>query len=478
MHPLIIFLAWAIIAGGVATAESPIAQPLNEQIRFNAVGPPLDAVRTKIADPNWLIAWLLKPSRVRPGTGMPDFDLSPTEAQALASYLYSGTAAAVRSMPRWQGGDAQQGERLFVIRGCRGCHVLTADERSVSPRVPNLAGVGLKLRGDWLFAWLKSPRSYNAQSAMPRLELTDDDIRHLVAFLLTRRQGAEVVAGAPHFNPAADAAAGRKLIETYECFKCHELKGFELPAPPFELVSGESSDSVLRNGRYIIEYYNCRGCHLVDGSGGNIKQFLERKSFAPPTLEGEGARVQQSWLLAFLRQPTSLRPWLQMRMPTFGFSAGEAEALAKFFATSAGVHAADEPHEPAPPEIVTRGLRRFAHFKCVQCHPTNADRELPPDVDPEDLSINLTLAKSRLRPSWVHKFLAGPKAILGTQTRMPDVFYTIDGIPKVEHPTEDIQAITAYVMQMTEPPETTLARLEAERKHEQQAQPDWTTYQY
>jgi cytochrome c2 len=474
-----VFLLCAVAGGNApARAEPGTARLPGERITFNAVGPPLGAVRTKIADPNWLVAWLLKPSQVRPGTAMPDFDLSAAEAQAVAKYLYAGTAAAAPSTPRWQGGDAPQGEKLFVARGCRGCHAITADETSISPRVPNLAGVGLKLRGSWLFAWLKSPRTYNPHTAMPQLVLSDDDIRHLVAFLLTRRQGAELVAAAPRFNPGADAAAGRKVIETYECFKCHQLKGFEPPAPAFELATDESRESTLRNGRYLVDYYNCRGCHFVDGSGGNIKQFLERKSFAPPTLEGEGARVQTSWLIGFLQQPSRLRPWLEMRMPTYGFSAAEASALAKFFAASAGVDAADEPHDAVPPDVFTRGLRRFAHFKCVQCHPTNAGRERPQDVDPENLSINLTLAKSRLRPSWIRKFLTGPKAILGTQTRMPDVFYTIDGIPKVEHPTDDIQAIAAYLLQMTEPPEATLAKLEAERKHEREAQPDWTTYQY
>src|SRR5262249_47090951 len=30
------------------------------------VGPPLTALRTKLADPAWLVAWLLKPSALRP----------------------------------------------------------------------------------------------------------------------------------------------------------------------------------------------------------------------------------------------------------------------------------------------------------------------------------------------------------------------------------------------------------------------------
>ena len=188
--------------------------------------------------------------------------------------------------------------------------------------------------------------------------------------------------------------------------------------------------------------------------------------------------MQTSWLIDFLQHPTNLRPWLEMRMPIYGFSATEAAAVANYFAARAGVAAADESYQPASQDLFTHGLRRFAHFQCVQCHPTNADRALPADVDPENLSINLTLAKSRLRPSWIRQFLIGPKGILGTQTRMPDVFFTIDGIPKVEHPEKDIEAITAYLMQMTEPPETTLAKRDAERKREQEAQPDWTTYQY
>src|SRR5512140_427163 len=119
---LVMFLLCAVVATGVpAVAESGPVQPVEEQILFNAVGPPLEAVQAKIADPNWLIAWVLKPSQLRPGTVMPDFDLSAAEAQAVAKYLYAGTAAAAKSTPRWQGGDAHQGEKLFVARGCRGC---------------------------------------------------------------------------------------------------------------------------------------------------------------------------------------------------------------------------------------------------------------------------------------------------------------------------------------------------------------------
>ena len=46
----------------------------------------------------------------------------------------------------WQGGDPETGKQMFVSRGCRGCHAIEMGQRSVESRVPNLAGVGLKVK--------------------------------------------------------------------------------------------------------------------------------------------------------------------------------------------------------------------------------------------------------------------------------------------------------------------------------------------
>ncbi|MBI4514941.1 MAG: c-type cytochrome [Deltaproteobacteria bacterium] len=419
----------------------------------------------------------MKPSSVRPGTIMPDSGLSADEAQAIAYYLWT-TSAPAKTAGSVRGGDARQGEKLFVTRGCRGCHAVTAGESGASNRVPNLSGIGLKVKGDWLFDWIKSPRRYHPQTAMPQLSLSDDEIRHLVAFLLTRKDGARDIAGVK-FSPGDDTNNGKKLIARYECIKCHELKGFPLPTPAYELTADTGKDAVLKKGRQMIAYYNCRGCHQIEGSGGTIAEFLERKTFAPPTLEGEGARVQTSWLVHFLQQPATLRPWLEMRMPNYGFSEQQAKTVAQYMAALANVEAKDEPIVPAADEATARGLRRLAHFKCIQCHPATADKQLPADVDPENLSINLTLAKSRLRPSWIKDFLTRPKAIAGTQTRMPAIFYNTEGVAKVDQPDKDIDSIATYLLHMTESPDVALAKLEAARKHEQQAPAtDWSKMDY
>jgi cytochrome c2 len=438
---------------------------------LHVIGPPLTALRTKIANPNWLVAWLLRPAHLRPHARMRHFHMTAAQAQALAKYLYAG-ASPVRGTVRWQGGDARIGETLFVTRGCRGCHAIDPTQVPALPRVPHLAGIGIKVRGDWLFNWLKSPRRYNPSTAMPQLVLSDDDIRHLVAFLLSHREGAEVVAAAPGFNPRVAAGAALPLIERFDCAKCHLITGVQWVQPAGDWsfvphacagchepastpsraprVDRDPTATALHDGRLLAAFYNCRGCHRIEGSGGAIADFLERKTFAPPTLDGEGARVQTSWLIDFLQHPKSLRPWLQIRMPDFGLSAVEATILAKYFAALAHVAPADEALNRSVDEIAAFGQRRFAHFKCLQCHPASTVTRMPAGVDLEDLSIDLTLAKTRLRPSWIRDFLARPKAVVGTETRMPTVFYTTDGIPKVDDPEHDIAAIAAYLQQLTD----------------------------
>jgi hypothetical protein len=204
----------------------------------------------------------------------------------------------------------------------------------------------------------------------------------------------------------------------------------------------------LRDGRHLVAYYGCRGCHRIEGKGNVIADFMERKTFVPPTLDGEGARVQPAWLTEYLQHPKPLRPWMQLRNPSFDLSATEAVALTRYFAALAHVSATDETPPPTTPAVRLLGQRRFEHFKCLQCHPSNGQTPPSPDIDPEDLAIDLAITKVRLRPSWVREFLAWPKMVLGPETRMPAVFYTTDGIPNVEQPERDIAAITAYLYGM------------------------------
>ena len=518
--------------------------------------PPLTPLKSKLADPKaWVYAWVKNPTQVSPETAMPDFTLAEDEVGKITAFLLSLPPGKSYERVALDGASVEEGERLVTERGCRGCHGIKADEHSVSPRVPHLAGIGSKVTPEWLDRWIANPKDYNPDAAMPKAELTDAERHAVVAYLLTLKR-AESLPAAPDLS-RFDAAEGKQLVKQYECFGCHAIEGFEQvrPAVPDlgefarkpvdELDFGTTTDvprtkwdwlerklrdpraynrdnvklkmpksiytdeeiqllitrvlafdtptlparyavraspaqHALRELNWMVAHLNCNGCHALNQKEPHIARFFERKNFVPPTLDGVGARLQGQYFYQFILEPKPVRPWLKLRMPTFGFTEADARLLIEGFAATTAV---TNPYtyvakDNIPQDHFQRGIRRFSHYKCVQCHPTSIDQGLPEGVDPEDLSINLMLTKTRLRPEWIRDFLARPKQIAGINTRMPTVFYSVDGVPKVEKPEEDIGDITIYMMGMSEPPEVTLQAREAEKAEQQQPAVDWSTVEY
>ena len=254
------------------------------------------------------------------------------------------------------------------------------------------------------------------------------------------------------------------------------------PLPARYAVPASAAQDAQRNLSWTVAHLNCNGCHPLGGKEPRIASLLERKTMVPPTLDGVGARLQGQYMYQFVMEPKAVRPWLKMRMPTFGFSEAQARDLVAGFAAVAKV---TNPYtyvaaQNVPQDHFQRGFRRFRHYKCVQCHPTSIDQGLPEGVNPDDLSINLMLSKTRLRPEWIRDFLSRPKEIAGNETRMPTVFFTVDGVPKVERPKDDIDDITTYLMGMVEPPEETLKAQEEAQEAEKQKEDktDWTQFDY
>src|SRR5437762_2625916 len=94
-------------------------------------------------------------------------------------------------------------------------------------------------------------------------------------------------------------------------------------------------DEEREKGRELVRTYNCYGCHTVDGFRGDIRGAKEYQGdlapMAPPLLSGEGAKTQPAWLFGFLKDVKKLRPWLNVRMPTFGFADNDATTLVAMF---------------------------------------------------------------------------------------------------------------------------------------------------
>jgi hypothetical protein len=149
----------------------------------------------------------------------------------------------------------------------------------------------------------------------------------------------------------------------------------------------------------------------------------------------EGARVDPQWLLHFLGNPAlneparsavadqkdnnrnGVRSYLQVRMPTFSFSENELGKLVRFFQSLSRQPLPYVP-EGAPTlsaneTEMARSLFSSTAAPCLKCHATG-----DPAHDRTATAPNFLLAKERLKPDWVERWIIDPQAI-SPGTSMP-----------------------------------------------------------
>jgi cytochrome c551/c552 len=147
----------------------------------------------------------------------------------------------------------------------------------------------------------------------------------------------------------------------------------------------------------------------------------------PPPLVGEGRKVQPAWLHKFLLNPHPIRPPSVLRMPKFHFGSAEAGKLVDYFAA---VDGADSPYgfdprldeatlaaaEVAHPGHLDGALKIVTNTNyCVKCHLIG---DYTPPGSVKALAPQLARVHERLRPGYVHGWIANPKRFL-PYTGMP-----------------------------------------------------------
>jgi len=101
---------------------------------------------------------------------------------ALAFVLITAAAALATSVSARESVD--QGRKYFVDSGCYGCHLVG---KTGTPIGPNLSNVGAKYSRSYLERWLRDPSSQRPNAHMPTLELSEQQVKDLAAFLSSLR---------------------------------------------------------------------------------------------------------------------------------------------------------------------------------------------------------------------------------------------------------------------------------------------------
>lgn len=280
----------------------------------------------------------------------------PAVAAAIIEYLYDRSRShGWPELPSASSEDeaaVERGEQIVRQIGCTACHRLDEErslsfaknryDRNLKEFGPPLAGLGEKLDNPlgrrWLYRWLKNPREYHPQTRMPEFRLTDAQLRDVIEFLCSLRIEHDVRDllnekrkpdlppipawkpqpppsedemmpvidrlaahfGARGLNAARDKIlfVGRRMVEYWGCYLCHEIEGVSQSGPtgepwsmkllpgkgvfqrmPFSRVSENEStalktyllgltrpskpvDARYRGWRVLLEY-NCAGCHQL-----------------------------------------------------------------------------------------------------------------------------------------------------------------------------------------------------------------------
>ena len=225
------------------------------------------------------------------------------------------------------------------------------------------------------------------------------------------------------------------------------IMSFQRDIQPQQAMPAKSARAdYLGQGRTMVHRRNCVGCHIIEGDGGDFVKLVSDPSLGPPMLTPEGARVQADWLYAFLRGPITIRPWIDVRMPTFGLDDPSLNTVISYFGAVSNTMGPFKTHEvltASNNDAVSKQL--FELLKCQQCHVLGA---IPKDQPTANLAPDLRMSAERLNPDWILDWLKKPSDIL-PGTRMPAFWpdYPKSFYPQLNGSAEtQIRAIRDYLL--------------------------------
>ena len=156
------------------------------------------AYRIRAQTPEEFQAWVAHMQTLRPETAgrrqarrgkQAGFASSPSAVQTAS---VGATVQQPGAPQKPQGSDYATGEKLFMAKGCVGCHSLQAVNAPKGMVGPNLANVGarsyiaagtLKNTDENLARWIRNPQAIKKGVLMPNLGVTEPEAQALAAYL-------------------------------------------------------------------------------------------------------------------------------------------------------------------------------------------------------------------------------------------------------------------------------------------------------
>ncbi len=385
-------------------------------------------------------------------TVMPSLRLSPEDAEDIATYLMSQKKQEPSSYADASFMDdpalKEEGKKWVRHFGCAGCHEIAGfeDEGRIGTE---LTFEGSKPIERLDFALFTEPSQRGGKDSEPIKD--KEDLARL----------PDGPADKPWYNHKGffehklaepnvyDEGKIKSETEKLRMPNVHLTKDEVLDLTTFLMGSQETSLPAsyqykpgdprrdIQEGWWVVVKYNCMGCHqIIPGQSTvlmKLPQYQDAQEQLPPKLLTEGARVDPEWLRKFLTNPAlnttdtnrnGVRPYLKVRMPTFSFSDNELRKLVRFFEA---LSQQPLPYIPEQVPVLTskesdmaRSLFSSTAAPCLKCHATGDAAH-----DKIATAPNFLLAKERLKPDWVERWITDPQAV-SPGTSMPSGLFKQD----------------------------------------------------
>ena len=416
------------------------------------VGPNLKEIKLKLKR-DWVPMWLRDPQAFRPGTKMPAFRLDDDEIQAISAFLWQ-SAIDGPALPKQALGDANHGRELFKSLGCLACHSIDgkligeADGRVGGTFAADLSRVGEKANYDYIVRWIHNPRQRTApyspslkrdltpddykkknlpfvfdadhsrspidgrelqiqnMTVMPNFRLSEADARDIATFLMTQKGRDYQLAPAPYMEDVSLKARGEKLVRTYGCAGCHEIRGLEEEQRIGTELTKEGSKPIERLD-FAALTHDAKASHdplsqtETPEPWYNHKGFFERKLASPSIYDLGKEKTHED----------------RLKMPNIFLEKKDITALTTFLLGSVeSTLPTSIRYEPeGGQKDVQNGWWVVKKYNCMGCHNVligqdsilmglsmyagDAKEQLPPRITSEGARVN---------PEWLLRFLKDP----------------------------------------------------------------------
>jgi mono/diheme cytochrome c family protein len=386
-----------------------IRKPDGTTMKASQTAPSLIHVADKTTR-EWIYAWLKDPKAYAVSAKMPNFQLKDEDARDISAFLIASSTPLANdtlAVTAAKAADPPAGASLYGESFCASCHaVQNAAGNLVGGNVgPELTRVGNKIKPEWLQAWIRNPRVYDAKTEMPHYRFTDPQIATMAGFL-SAKTDSDLLTNV-HLDAATpdQIAHGKRLVMEYGCASCHEIEGIKKPdnfAPELTRIGSKSVSQLL---------------------------FLPNM---PHTLP--------DYIAGKIRQPRAFTTGL--KMPQYSFTNDQIDALTTALLAQ-NERAQSLPAAvvvPAPPtshyEPAGKAGKIMADLACFSCHAINGRGG--------DMAPDLTWEGSSVQRKWLEEFLHNPNTLRPALIRR---------MPRFNLSSEDIATLSDYIMTVYQSPE-------------------------